>query len=167
MADSSNKSSAAGTSSTPSSHPNRLIQFKDEDPMMRAMSQYMTETNIRNKSIQFDPREFYRRPDMQTMKLLTPQILNEIEQALVKDLSNHSMLLSGGSSSFNAAQFKNMNMKQSQLSPAIIEAALTYIIENLDKHPNVVAALKEAKIGYHDKGAMLNDMGVRMFVIQG
>jgi hypothetical protein len=58
-------------------------------------------------------------------------------------------------------------MKQSQLSPAIIEAALTHIIENLEKHPNLIVALKEGKLGYHNRGAMLNDMGVRMFVIKG
>lgn len=169
MTDFSNKSTDAdNSSSNTSTHPSRLVEFKDEDSMMRGMKQYLIQTNIRMNSIQFDPNEFYRRPDARTMTLLTSQILNEVEQALINNLSDKlSLTGSGGSSAFNAAQFKNTSMKQSQLSPALIEAALTQIIENLDKYPNVVTALKKGKIGYHDKGTMMNDIGVRTFVIQG
>jgi len=58
-------------------------------------------------------------------------------------------------------------MKESQLDVAIIEAALTHIIDHLDEHPKLVAALGTAKIGYHDKGMALEDIGTRMFVLKG
>ncbi|CAF3177333.1 unnamed protein product [Rotaria sp. Silwood2] len=164
------KSSSSITSCPSSSHPNRLMEFEDKDITMRFVMQHTIESNIRTNSLQFDPREFYRRPDACTMKLLTPQILNEVEKELVKGLSEglyRMVINNGASSSFNAAQFKNSNMKQSELSPATIEAALTHIVEHLDQHTNLITALGEGKIGYHDKGAMLNDMGVRMFVIKG
>ncbi|CAF2958095.1 unnamed protein product, partial [Rotaria sp. Silwood2] len=66
----------------PSSHPNRLIEFEDNDTTMRLLMQYTTESNIRNNSLQFDPREFYRRFDVHKMELLTPQILSEVEKGL-------------------------------------------------------------------------------------
>ncbi|CAF1618065.1 unnamed protein product [Rotaria magnacalcarata] len=162
--------SIPAASCSPSSHPNRLIELKDEDIMMRLVTQHTIETNIRMNSLQFDHHEFHRRPNARTMALVTPQILSEVENELVKDLSNGLSFIvinCRATSSFNAAQFKNSRMKKSELSPSIIEAALTHIIENLDKYPKVIAALRGGKIGYHDKGAMLNDMGVRNFVIQG
>jgi hypothetical protein len=161
--------SFAATLNPPLSHPNRLVEFKDDD-MERVMAQFSTEQSIRMNSLQFDHREFHRRPDALAMKLVTGQILSEVENALVKSLSEGLYLIlkdSGASMSYNAAQFKNTNMKQSELSPAIIEAALTLIIEHLDQHSRLIDALGDGKIGYHDKGAMLNDRGVRMFVIEG
>ena len=161
--------SLAATLNSPQSHPNRLLEFKDNDKE-RVMAQYSTEQSIRMNSLQFDPREFHRRPDALAMKLVTGQILSEVENALVTSLSEGLYLIfkdSGASMSYNAAQFKNTNMKQSELSPAIIEAALTHIIEHLDQHSHLIDALGDGKIGYHDKCAMLNDIGVRMFVIKG
>jgi hypothetical protein len=58
-------------------------------------------------------------------------------------------------------------MKRSSLDVAIIEAALTHIIHHLDDHPKLVAALGTAKIGYHDRGIALEDIGVRVFVVKG
>jgi len=58
-------------------------------------------------------------------------------------------------------------MPKSHLSTAIIEAAVTHIIDHLDEHPKVVAALGKAKIGYHHRGMALEDIGTRVFVVKG
>jgi len=58
-------------------------------------------------------------------------------------------------------------MKGSQLDAAIIEAALTHIIDHLDEHPKLVAALGTVKIGYHDNCLALEDIGTRVFVLKG
>jgi hypothetical protein len=102
-------SSLSAHSCPSSSNPNRLIEFEDDDIMMRLTRQCAIESNIRLNSLQFDPGEFCRRPDACTMTLLTPQILSEVEEALIKYLSSELSLLvinSGGHLSFNAAQFK-------------------------------------------------------------
>jgi hypothetical protein len=162
--------SVHSASSPPPSHPHRLIEFGDKGNQWRTMMQVSLELNKHQNSLQIDHHEFYRRPDPRMMKLFTPPILREVEQALVTALANKIWSMtedSGACLSYNAAQFKYLHMKWSQFSPAIIEAALTHIIENLDKYPKVVAALKTRKIGYHDEGVMLNDAGVRTFIIQG
>ncbi len=61
-----------------------------------------------------------------------------------------------------AAQFKNAHMRNSALSPAIIEAALTYIIEHKNEFPQLLDF--KGALTYHDEGIMLNDKGVRVFV---
>ena len=137
---------------------------------MHVTTQYSIEQNIRMESLHFDPREFYPRPDALEMKLVIPKILIEVETALVKSLREglYNMIKNCDTSmSYNAAKFKSTNMKQSELSPATIEAALSHIIEHLDQYPHLIEALGIGKIGYHDKCVMLNDMRVRMLVIKG
>jgi hypothetical protein len=58
-----------------------------------------------------------------------------------------------------------MNMRNSQLEPKIIEAALTKIIDNLDQYPQ----LKEIKcnLSYNDDGTMMGVKGVRTFRVEG
>ncbi len=63
-----------------------------------------------------------------------------------------------------AAQFKNAHMRKSTLSPTIIEAALTYIIEHKKEFPQLLNFKDE--LSYHDRGIMLNDKGVRAFVFK-
>ena len=114
------KLSLVPTSCSTPSHLNRLFKFKDDDPMMRVTTQYSIEQNIRMESLQFDPREFYPRPDALEMKLAIPKILIEVETALVKILREglYNMIKNCDTSmSYNAAKFKSTNMKQSELSP--------------------------------------------------
>jgi hypothetical protein len=159
------------TASTPPMHPCRFIEFDEKSIEMRFMMQITVEANRRmNSPFQIDYREHYRQPDPYTMTLLTPKAIDEVEQRLVEALTTgllHMIVNSSAYSSSNAAQFKNSSMKESQLSPAIIEAALTHIIKHLNEHPQLVAALGTAKIGYHDNGSMLDDVGARIFVIKG
>ncbi|CAF1194540.1 unnamed protein product [Adineta steineri] len=152
-------------------HPCRLTEFDDYSLERRFATQYTVTANIRiNSPFRVDPYECYRQPDPQTMTLLTSKIIDEVEDKLVTNLSTGQLRMAADgdmSYSFKTFGFKRNVMNESQLSPTVIEAALTHIIDHLDEHPNLVAALKTAKIGYHDRGMMLDDLGVRVFVING
>jgi hypothetical protein len=77
------------------------------------------------------------------------------------------MVNSSASWAFKAVSFERSQMKGSQLYTAIIKAALTHIIDHLDEHPKLVAALGTVKIGYHDNCLALEDIGTRVFVVKG
>jgi hypothetical protein len=159
------------SSSAPSVHPCRLMEFEDKGVELRLMSQLTTGMNRNiNSPFAFTEQGSCRRPDPCTLLFLTPNILNEVEQALVtySTVGRLSKIInSRGSCSFKAVSFKRSEMNRSPLDVAIIEAALTHIIHHLDDHPKLVAALGTAKIGYHDGGMALEDIGVRVFVVKG
>jgi hypothetical protein len=159
------------SSSAPLVHPCRLMEFEDKVTELRLMSQLTTGMNRNiNSPFAFTEEESCRRPDPDTLLFLTPKILDEVEQALVKYSTVgwlNKIINSNGSCSFKAVSFKRSEMKRSSLDVAIIEAALTHIIHHLDDHPKLVAALGTAKIGYHDRGIALEDIGVRVFVVKG
>ncbi len=159
------------SSSAPSIHPCRLVELDDISFELRFFSQLNTAMNRNmNSPFVFSEEESCRRPDLHTILLLTPQILDEVEQSLMTDLTTgwlHTIVNSDACYSFKAVSFKRSQMKKSQLGAAAIEAALANIIEHLDEHPKVVAALGTAKIGYHDNGMAIDDVGVRTFVVKG
>lgn len=158
-------------SAAPSVHPCRLMEFGDIDVEMRVLAHI---TDQRNRSMNspfvLPEEEANRRPDPRTLLLLTPKILKEVEQALIEYMTvgfGRHTKNSGACISFKGIHFKKSTMQKSSLDAAIIEAALTHIINHLDDHPTLVAALETTKIGYHDMGIALNDIGVRMFAVQG
>lgn len=161
----------SSSSSVPITHPCRLTEFEDESSKYRLLSQLVIWMNRNmNSPLQSSEQESCRRPDPRTVLLLTLQTVDEVEQALVASLTDGCLSETINRSepcAFKAIYFKRSDMKDSQLDVTIIEAALTYIIDCLHEHPNLVAALGKAKIGYHDKGTALEDVGVRMFVIKG
>jgi hypothetical protein len=152
-------------------HPCRLMEFNDESLKDRLLGQFIAGMNRNmNSPLQPSEQESCRRPDPRIMSLLTSNIIDEVEQELITDLATGilSIVVNGGSClSYKAIAIKKRVMKGSQLGPVIIEAALTHIIDHLDEHPKLVAALGRAKIGYHDNGLMLEDVGTRVFVIAG
>jgi hypothetical protein len=58
-----------------------------------------------------------------------------------------------------------MNMRESQLEPKIIEAAITKIIDNLDQYPQLKAI--KCNLSYNDNGSMMTAKGVRTFRLEG
>jgi hypothetical protein len=158
------------SSAAPPIHPCRLTEFEIESFEHRVVLQIVTGMN-RNMNSPFvlSEQESCRRPDPRTILLLTQKILDEVEQALVTSLTTGkiSKMVNGSVCySFKAVSFKKSEMEKSRLGVPIIEAALTHIIEHLDEHPKLVVALGTTKIGYHDKGMSLEDIGVRMFVVK-
>jgi hypothetical protein len=176
-----NKSSVTSSTKVPtnlpssdsvaSAHPCRLIEFEEIDIKSRFTVQFTTDMNRHmNSRLIFTEKKSYRRPDPRTSLFLTPKVLKKVEQALIEYVTVGWLsrtIKSGASSSFKVAGFKKSEMNGSSLDVAIIEAALTHIIDHLDDHPNFVAALGTTKIGYHDRGLALKDIGVRVFVVKG
>jgi hypothetical protein len=141
-----------------------------DDEIVRRMCHFLVNTNAASGSLAFDKSEFSRQPDdSKSMSQLTSEDLQQVANALYRSVTSgmNSMLLGskGGQVEFIAAQFKNTNMRESQLEPKVIEAALTKIIDNLDEYPQ----LKAIKCGfsYTDDGSMMAAKGVRTFSIKG
>jgi len=134
------------------------------------MCQFTINANAASGSLAFDKSEFSRLPDdSKTMSQLKPEDLQQVADALHHSLTTglNAMMVGskGGSSQFIAAQFKNMNMRESQLEPKIIEAALTKIIDNLDQYPQLKAI--KCNLSYNDNGSMMTAKGVRTFRLEG
>jgi hypothetical protein len=110
-----------------------------EEDTFRRICQVTTDLNAASGTLLFDKSEFSRLPDnSKTMFQLTPENLQQVVDALHRSLTTgmNSMMVgrSGSSVQFIAAQFKNMNMRESQLEVTVIELALTKIIDNLDQY---------------------------------
>jgi len=122
-------------------------------------------------SLAFDKSEFSRLPDdSTTMSQLTSEDLQQVADALHHSLTigSNSRIVekSGPSVQFIAAQFKNVNMRECQLEPKVIEVALTKIIDNLDQYPQLKAI--KCNLSYADDGSMMMAAkGVRTFCIEG
>jgi hypothetical protein len=122
--------------------------------------------------LEIDKAEYERLPDKQTELQINDEILNDVLKSLEKYLKEDTFLCKfgsqGGCANFIAAYFKATQMKTSSLSPAIIEAALTIIINRMnDKNAaanDQYAAIRKLpfKISYIDehKSQM---KGVRVF----
>ncbi|CAF0893364.1 unnamed protein product [Adineta steineri] len=103
--------------------------------------------------------EFSRLPaDSRTISQLTSEDLQQVADALHNSLINSMMVEGKGSvTEFIAAQFKNMNMKQSHLEPKVID--------NLDQYSQLKAI--KCNFSYNDNESMMTAKGVRTFRIKG
>ena len=123
-------------------------------------------------TLEIDKAEYERLPDKQTESQINDEIQNDVLQSLEKYLKEDTFLCKFGNedgcANFIAAYFKATQMKTSSLSPAIIEAALTIIINRMNEkdtaaNDQYAAILKlPYKISYIDdhKSQM---KGVRVF----
>jgi hypothetical protein len=126
--------------------------------------------------LQIDKTEYARLPDKQSESQINNEILNDVLQSLEKYLKEDTFLskygTNGGSVSFIAAYFKATQMKTSSLSPAIIEAALTIIIERInnenmtDDERFTVVKQSPFTISYTDDDES-RKKGVRVFQVKG
>jgi hypothetical protein len=136
----------------------------------RRFHQLLIDHNAASGTLAFDKSEFSRLPDdSNTLSQLTSEDLQQVAGALHHSLTigmNRMMVGKNGSSvQFIAAQFKNANMRGSQLEPKVIEAALTKIIDNLDQYPQLKAI--KCNLSYNNDGSMMAAKGVRTFCIEG
>ncbi|CAF0878597.1 unnamed protein product [Adineta steineri] len=102
--------------------------------------------------------EFSRLPaDLTAISQLISEDLQLVADALHNSLINSMMVEGKGSvTQFIAAQFKNMNMKQSQLEPKVID--------KLHQYPQLKAI--KCTFSYNDNESMITTKGVRTFRIQ-
>ncbi len=125
--------------------------------------------------LQIDTAEYQRLPDKQIESQVTDEILTDVLQNLEKYLREDTFLskfgTKGGSSSFIAAYFKATQMKTSSLLPAMIEAALTIIInrindENMANDERFLAVKQSPfMISYTDDDES-RTKGVRVFYVK-
>ncbi|CAF3993733.1 unnamed protein product [Rotaria sp. Silwood1] len=141
-----------------------------DDNILRQVCQLTVDLNAASGTLAFEKSEFSRLPDdSKNMSQLTSEALQEVVDALYRSLTTgiNSMMVgrSGPSVQFIAAQFKNTNMRNSQLEPKVIEVALTKIIDNLDQYPQLKAI--QCNLSYTNDGSMMAAKGVRTFCIKG
>ncbi|CAF0928797.1 unnamed protein product [Didymodactylos carnosus] len=129
---------------------------------MRIMYEQLIEMNAQNGTLQFDKNEFKRKADKQTETLVDDQILKDVYDAFEHWLRKYLTFNGDGYINFIAAQFKNTNMKQSMLTPAVIEAALTIIIDHLQDYPKLIELNKKYQISYTDESKNYS-VGIRVF----
>jgi hypothetical protein len=119
--------------------------------------------------LQIDTAEYQRLPDKQIESQVTDEILTDVLQHLEKYLQEDTFLskfgTKGGSSSFIAAYFKAIQMKTSSLSPAMIEAALTIIINRINDERFTVVKQSPFMISYTDDDES-RTKGVRVFYVK-
>jgi len=113
-------------------------------------------------SPQFDPAEFSRKPNPSAQA--SDSQVQEVASSLKTALTTGMYRFSGMSANVLAAQFKNSNMRQSPMSPEVIEVALTKIVEGLSDKYKEIADL--CQLSYNDDGGGIYDDGVRVFAIQ-
>ncbi|CAF1145366.1 unnamed protein product [Adineta steineri] len=140
-----------------------------EDFCRRAITE-MIACNAEHSTLSFFKSEFERLPNKQTESEVNDEILNEVSQNLENCVRVSA--LDTEEVNFIAAQFKNMCMKASPLLPAIIEAALTTIIdrikdENSDADNEQFISLKQSAFifSYTDESENYKK-GVRVFEIR-
>jgi hypothetical protein len=145
-----------------------------EDFFRRTVAE-MIARNAANGTLSFDKAEFERLPNKETESQIDDKILNDVLQILENYLGKDDFLYKFGTKcggvGFIAAQFKNTQMKTSSLSPAMIEAALTIIIKQMnDEHTGDnerYAVVKQSPftISYTDNDEF-NMKGVRVFRVK-
>ena len=126
--------------------------------------------------VQIDAAEYERLPDKETESQVTDEMLNDVLQHLEKYLQEDTFLCKFGtkrcSVSFIAAYFKATQMKTTSLSAAMIEAALTMIINRINDENATddgrFAAVKQSAlmISYTDDDES-RMKGVRVFRVGG
>jgi hypothetical protein len=127
-------------------------------------------------ALQIDMIEYERLPDKETESQINDEIFNDVLKSLENYLNEDLFLLkfgrNGGSASFIAAYFKATQMKSSSLSPAMIEAALTIIINKMndettdDDERYAVVKQSPFTISYTDDDES-RVKGVRVFQVKG
>jgi hypothetical protein len=147
---------------------------ENQEDFLRRTRAEMIAHNAANGTLPFDKAEFERLPNKEPESQIDEEILNDVLQVLEnylgKDDFLHKFGTKCGGVSFIAAQFKNNQMKTSSLSPAMIEAALTIIIKQMnDEHTGDnerYAVVKQSPftISYTDDDK-LNMKGVRVFQV--
>jgi hypothetical protein len=140
----------------------------DDQCRRRALAE-MIEFNAEHGTLSIDKSEFTRLPHKETESLVNDQILNDVILKLKIFLSKSP----SESEEFNfiAAHFKHAQMKESSLSPAIIEAALTIIFDQINDEKfstdEKYAPLKQLPYLFsytHDH--FFHQLGVRVFLVE-
>ncbi|CAF3728244.1 unnamed protein product [Rotaria sordida] len=132
----------------------------------------MAQFNAQRGTLQFDVSEFTRLPLKATAYLVTPAILNEVYKCLYNELSKNGLMAQiarlAMESQYIAAQIKNSIQKLKQntlLTPMLIEAALTIIIDRQDKYCQKLKDKLRFEIFYTDC-SNFHQNGVRVFKIK-
>ncbi|CAF1032150.1 unnamed protein product [Rotaria sordida] len=132
----------------------------------------MAQFNAQRGTLQFDVSEFTRLPLKATEYLVTPAILNEVYKCLYNELSKNGLMAQiarlAMESQYIAAQIKNSIQKLKQntlLTPMLIEAALTIIIDRQDKYCQKLKDKLGFEIFYTDC-SNFHQNGVRVFKIK-
>jgi hypothetical protein len=134
----------------------------------------MAAVTAATETLSIDAVELKRLPDKQTESQINEDILNDVLKTLEHFLKENPFLCNfgarGGCMRFIAAYFQSTQMKASSLSPAIVEAALTIIINQMNKEHMTerYAAVKQSPfaISYTDNDDA-NITGVRVFQVKG
>ncbi|CAF4038908.1 unnamed protein product, partial [Rotaria sp. Silwood2] len=128
--------------------------------------------NAQRGILQFDVSEFTRLPLKATEYLVTPAILNKVYNCLYNELSKNGLMARIArlaiESQFIAAQIKNsiLELKQNSiLTPMLIEAVLTIIIDREDKYCQKLKDELGFEIFYTDC-SKFHQNGVRVFKIR-
>nr|ACF75474.1 hypothetical protein 19 [Adineta vaga] len=127
-------------------------------------------------ALKIDIDEYERLPNKQTEVQVTDEILQDVlkslDRYLKEDLFLSKFSSKGGCVSFISAYFKATRMKTSQLSPAIIEAALTIIIDRINDEVSLdnekYSTIKQSSytLSYTDNDECRSP-GVRVFQVKG
>jgi hypothetical protein len=144
-----------------------------EDLLRRAAAE-MTAATAAMGTLSIDAVELKRLPDKKTESQINGDILNDVLKNFEDFLKENAFLCNfgakGGCIFFTAAYFQSTQMKASSLSPAVVEAELTIIINQMnDEHmAERYVAVKRSPftISYTDNDDA-NVTGVRVFQVKG
>ncbi len=130
--------------------------------------------NAAHGTLAFDKAEFERLPEKQTESQVEDEIFKNVLKVLENYFKSDDLSFCRTSSAeihFIAAQFKNTQMKESPWSPAVIEAALTMIIDRMNNentsNDEQYVELKQSQlaISYTDNSDRYVK-GVRVFTVK-
>jgi hypothetical protein len=144
---------------------------ENDTDFQRQLILKVAQMNAQSGTLQFDVSEFTRLPVKETEYLITPAILGEVYNCLYNELSTDSRMakmtrLATETQSI-AAQIKNSipELKQNtSLTPILIEAALTIIIDKQDQYYHKLTSKLGFEISYTDCSSF-HQKGVRVFKI--
>jgi hypothetical protein len=109
---------------------------ESKEDLIQRVNAELIPINAEMGKFNIDPAELKRLPDKQMELQITDEILNDVLNSLETQLEENIFLrkfgIKGGSLCFIAAYFKATEMKTSTLSPTMIEAALTIIINRIN-----------------------------------
>jgi hypothetical protein len=148
----------------------RKLSESDHDFHRRMIAKIII-SNAKHGILHFDENKFERLPYKQIELQITDKILKNVLIHLEKHIILHRMGEGNAaliSVQFTAAQFKNIQMKTSSLPVAIIEAALTMIIDRLNDenlaNDEPYVALKQVPVSFsYTHNSQLYAKGVRVF----
>ncbi len=143
---------------------------QSKEDLLRRIMLDLTPINDEVSKFNVDKAELTRLPDKQIESQITDEILNDVLKHLETYLKENIFLykfgIIGNSMNFIAAYFKDTQMKASSLSPAMIEAALTIIINRINDEQFVVVKQSPFTISFTDDDES-NIAGVRVFQVKG